>query len=143
MGAAAATPAPNRIDAAQQANAWLFSVLGLMAASLLGALLLIVTGRARRIEMAVEERTGALRHEVAERQRTEEALRDSEQRLQAILDTARVGIVKTDLKGRILKRQPGLLPAARLQRRRAARTQRRPDHPPRRPAGGRQAAGRR
>ena len=96
----------NPIDAARQANAWLFSVLGLMAASLLGALLLIVTGRARRIELAVEERTGALRHEVAEKRRTEEALRASEQQLQAILDTARVGIVKTDLKGRILKPNP-------------------------------------
>ena len=90
----------------QHANAWLFSVLGLMAASLLGALLLIVTGRARRIELAVEERTQALRHEVGERQRTEEALRASEQQLRAILDTARVGIVKTDLNGRILKPNP-------------------------------------
>ena len=88
------------------ANAWLFSVLGLMAAALLGALLLIVTGRARRIEQAVDERTAALRHEVGERQRTEEALRASEQQLQAILDSARVGIVKTDLDGRILKPNP-------------------------------------
>ena len=77
-----------------------------MAASLLGALLLIVTGRARRIELAVEDRTRALRHEVAERQRTEEALRASQQQLQAILDSARVGIVKTDLNGRILKPNP-------------------------------------
>ena len=95
-----------RIAEAQHANAWLFSVLGLMAASLMGALLLIVTGRAWRIELAVEERTGALRHEVAERQRTEEALRASEQQLRAILDTARVGIVKTDLSGRILQPNP-------------------------------------
>jgi len=91
---------------AQHANAWLFSVLGLMAAALLGALLLLVTGRARRIERAVDERTAELRREVGERQRTEEALRASEQQLQAILDTARVGIVKTDLEGRILKANP-------------------------------------
>ena len=97
---------PEQIAELQHANAWLFSVLGLMAASLLGALLLIVTGRAWRIERAVEERTRALRHEVAERQRTEEALRASEQQLRAILDTARVGIVKTDLNGRILKPNP-------------------------------------
>jgi PAS domain S-box-containing protein len=97
---------PEQIAEAQHANAWLFSVLGMMAASLLGALLLLVTGRARRIEMAVEERTRALRHEVAERQRTEEALRASEQQLQAILDTAHVGIVKTDLDGRILTPNP-------------------------------------
>jgi len=97
---------PDRFAELQRANAWLFSVLGLMAASLLGALLLTVTGRAWRIERAVEDRTGALRHEVAERQRTEEALRASEQQLQAILDSARVGIVKTDLNGRILKPNP-------------------------------------
>ena len=87
-------------------NAWLFSVLSLACAALLGALLLTVTGRARRIEQAVQERTQALRHEVAERQRTAEALRASEQQLQAILDSARVGIVKTDLEGRILKPNP-------------------------------------
>jgi PAS domain S-box-containing protein len=97
---------PEQIAEAQHANAWLFSVLGLAAAALLGALLLLVTGRARRIEMAVEERTRALRHEVAERHRTAEALRASEQQLQAILDTARVGIVSTDLHGRILKLNP-------------------------------------
>ncbi len=97
---------PEQLAESQHANAWLFSVLGLVAASLLGALLLVVTGRARRIEMAVEERTRALRHEVAERQRTEEALRASEQQLRAILDTARVGIVKTDLDGRILQPNP-------------------------------------
>ena len=97
---------PDQVAESQHANAWLFSVLGLAAASLLGALLLLVTGRARRIEMAVEERTRALRHEVAERQRTEEALRASEQQLRAILDTARVGIVKTDLDGHILQPNP-------------------------------------
>jgi len=98
--------APRQLGEVQHANAWLFSVLGLMAASLLGALLLIVTGRAQRVEMAVEERTRALRHEVGERQRTEGALRASEQQLQAILDTARVGIVKADMAGRILKANP-------------------------------------
>jgi PAS domain S-box-containing protein len=97
---------PEQIAEVEHANAWLFSVLGLLAASLLGALLLVVTGRSRRIELAVAERTVALRHEVAERQRTEEALRASEQQLQAILDSARVGIVKTDLNGRILKPNP-------------------------------------
>jgi PAS domain S-box-containing protein len=93
-------------DEAWPLNAWLFSVLGLGCVALLGALLLTVTGRARRIEQAVQERTQALRHEVSERQRTAEALRASEQQLQAILDSARVGIVKTDLDGRILKPNP-------------------------------------
>ena len=94
---------PEQIVESAHANAWLFSVLGLAAASLLGALLLIVTARARRLELEVEQRTHALRHEVGERQRTEEALSASEQQLRAILDAARVGIVKTDLLGRILQ----------------------------------------
>jgi PAS domain S-box-containing protein len=94
---------PLRVRDAAYDNAWLFSVLGLIAASLLGALLLIVTARARRIELEVEQRTHALRHEAGERQRTEEALSASEQQLRAILDAARVGIVKTDLLGRILQ----------------------------------------
>ena len=94
---------PEQIGEAQHANAWLFSVLGLASASLLGALLLTVTARARRIELEVEQRTQALRLESAERERTAEALRASEQQLRAILDTARVGIVKTDLHGRILE----------------------------------------
>jgi PAS domain S-box-containing protein len=98
--------APQQLGELQHANAWLFSVLGLMAASLLGALLLIVTGRAQRVELAVDERTRALRHEMGEHQLTAAALRASEQQLQAILDTARVGIVKTDLEGRILKPNP-------------------------------------
>ena len=87
-------------------HVWLFAVLGLLLASIGGALLLITTGRARRIEQLVNERTIELRHEVGERQRTEDALRASEQQLQAILDSARVGIVKTDIHGRILMANP-------------------------------------
>ena len=52
---------------------------------LMGALLLIITGRAWRIERAVEERTSALRHQVTERQRTEEALRRG---IRAVVPTA-------------------------------------------------------
>jgi PAS domain S-box-containing protein len=81
----------------------MFAVLGLISASVLGALLLIVTGRTRMIELAVGERTAELRHEVGERQRTEEALRASEQQLRAIFESARLGIVNSDLNGRILQ----------------------------------------
>ncbi|HMO45561.1 MAG TPA: CHASE domain-containing protein [Rubrivivax sp.] len=97
---------PEMMTESQHANAWLFSVLGLASASLLGALLLIVTGRARRVEQEVQQRTQALREEAAQHQHTAEALRASEQQLQAILDSAHVGIVKTDLDGRILKLNP-------------------------------------
>ncbi|MEO7851577.1 MAG: CHASE domain-containing protein [Rubrivivax sp.] len=97
---------PGQLNEAQHANGWLFSVLGLLATALLGALLLIVSGRSRRIEQAVDERTASLRHEMAERRRAEVALVASEQQLQAILDSAQVGIVKTDMAGRILKANP-------------------------------------
>ncbi len=97
---------PALLQEAEHANGWLFSVLGLLAAALLGTLLLIVSGRSRRIELAVDERTASLRHEIAERQRADRALAASEQQLRAILDSAQVGIVKTDLSGHILKANP-------------------------------------
>ena len=47
-------------------TAWAFALVGLLATAILGALLLTVTGRTRRIEIAVAERTRELSHEVAE-----------------------------------------------------------------------------
>ncbi len=87
-------------------NAWLFSVVGLLGAAMLGALLLVVTGRARRIEAAVQERTAALQSEVHERERAQAALRDSEQRFRNILNTAPIGILYTDLRGRVKQANP-------------------------------------
>jgi PAS domain S-box-containing protein len=89
-------------------NAWLFSTVGLLSAAMLAALLLTVTGRARRIEVAVAERTTDLQREVAERQRTEAALRDSEQRLRNIVDHAPIGIAYADLQGRVHECNPRL-----------------------------------
>ena len=104
-----------RIDAplgqvpdAGYANAWLFSTVGLLSAGMLAALLLTVTGRTRRIEAAVAERTADLQREVAERQRTESALRESEQRLRNIFDQAPIGIVYTNLAGRVRDANPKL-----------------------------------
>ena len=104
-----------RIDAslgqvpdAGYANAWLFSTVGLLSAGMLAALLLLVTGRTRRIEAAVAERTAALQHEMAVRQRTESALRESEQRLRNIFDHAPIGIVYADLAGRVHDANPKL-----------------------------------
>ncbi len=87
-------------------NAWLFSVVGLLGAAMLGALLLVVTGRARRIEAAVHERTAALQAEVHERERAQAALRDSEQRFRNILNTAPIGILYTDLRGNMKQANP-------------------------------------
>ncbi|MEW6707276.1 MAG: PAS domain S-box protein [Pseudomonadota bacterium] len=95
-------------DSRNWRNASLFSLVGLMATALLGALLLTVTGRTRRIEVAVAERTADLQHEVAERTRTEAALRESEQRFRNILDHVPIGVIYTDLPGRIKEANPKL-----------------------------------
>ncbi|MBA3598944.1 MAG: CHASE domain-containing protein, partial [Methylibium sp.] len=73
--------------ASENASTWLFVLAGLAATGLMGALLLIVTGRARRTEAAVAERTVQLQHEIAEREATEQALRDSERRFRNIFNS--------------------------------------------------------
>ncbi len=92
-------------DAANR-SAWTIAVVGLLSAAMLGASLLITTGRTRRIESAVRERTAALRAEVAERHVAETALRASEQRFRNILDNVPIGVVYTDLDGRIIQANP-------------------------------------
>jgi PAS domain S-box-containing protein len=87
-------------------DTWLFSGIGLMAASLLGALLLIVTGRTQRIEAAVDERTAALQAEVAERELAQSAMRESEQRFRNIFNNVPIGVVYTDLEGNVKQANP-------------------------------------
>ena len=99
---------PSAVPGGGYANAWLFSSVGLLSAALLAALLLTVTGRTRRIEAAVAARTADLQREVAERQRTETALRESEQRFRSIVDHAPVGMAFADLHGRLLEANPQL-----------------------------------
>ncbi len=89
-------------------NAWLFSTVGLMSTAMLAALLLTVTGRTRRIETAVAARTRDLQREVAERQRTESALRESEERFRNMFEHAPIGIVYADLRGRVRDANPRL-----------------------------------
>ncbi|MBX3619444.1 MAG: CHASE domain-containing protein [Rhizobacter sp.] len=102
-----------RIGAARSAlpdsrerDALLFSLVGLLATAMLGALLLTVTGRTRRIEAAVQDRTAALQREIAERERTEVNLRESEQRFRNILNNVPIGVVYTDLAGRVKQVNP-------------------------------------
>jgi PAS domain S-box-containing protein len=94
------------VPEASGVNAWLFSLVGLLSAAMLGALLLVVSGRARRIEGAVRERTAALEAEVHERERAQAALRDSEQRFRNILNTVPIGIIYTDLRGNVKQTNP-------------------------------------
>ena len=91
---------------ARERNALLFSLAGLLATAMLGALLLTVTGRTRRIEAAVKDRTAALQREIAERERTEADLRESEQRFRNILNNVPIGVVYTDLHGNVKQINP-------------------------------------
>jgi PAS domain S-box-containing protein len=99
---------PRQLPERQDGNAWLFSVAGLLAAAMLGALLLTVTGRARRIELAVDERTAQLQREVHERSHAEDALRDGEARLRSILDNVPIGVMFLDPQSRIVETNPRL-----------------------------------
>jgi PAS domain S-box-containing protein len=97
---------PADLPGAGDSNAWLFSVVGLVAAAVLGALLLTVTGRTRRIEAAVRERTAALEQEVREREQAEAAMRQSEQRFRNIFNNVPIGVFYTDLQGQVKQTNP-------------------------------------
>ena len=76
-----------------------FAVMGAVAIGLLGMLLLMVSGRAQRIEDLVRARTLQLQHEIVEREEGAQALAASEQRLRDIFDSAPIGIVFASLDG--------------------------------------------
>lgn len=97
----------SRLPGAAPWNIWVFAMAVLLAAAMLSVLLLTLTGRARRVEAAVRERTAQLQREIAERSSAEVALRESEQRLRNIFNTVPAGIVYTDLQGRIIQANPG------------------------------------
>ncbi len=107
---AAASAAPTGIG-----RTWPLALVSLASAAMLGALLLTITGRARRIEAAVALRTAELQQrstelqtEATQRQRTAMALRESQQRLRNILDHAPIGVAYTDTEGRIREANPYL-----------------------------------
>ncbi|MBV8604035.1 MAG: CHASE domain-containing protein [Pelomonas sp.] len=76
-----------------------FAVMGTVAVGLLGMLLLMISGRAQRIEDLVRARTLQLQREIAEREEASEALGASEQRLRNIFESAPIGIVFASLDG--------------------------------------------
>jgi PAS domain S-box-containing protein len=86
----------------------ILSLAGLTAAALLGALLLTVTGHARRTERAVARGTSDLRREMVERTQAQQALADSESRLRSILDHLPLGVMFLDPGGRVIDTNPRL-----------------------------------
>jgi PAS domain S-box-containing protein len=97
---------PADLPSARRSNAWPFSIVGLMSAGVLSALLLTVTGRARRIELAVRERTAALTQQMREREHAEAAMRASEQRFRNIFNNVPIGVCYTDLDGNVKQANP-------------------------------------
>lgn len=91
---------------ASGADVWLFALVGLLSTAMLGGFLLTVTGRTHRIETAVRERTAALQSEVHERGMAEAALRESEQRFRNILNNVPIGVIYTDLRGKVKQANP-------------------------------------
>jgi len=92
---------PRDVPGGRGGNAWPFAIVGLMSAGVLGALLLTVTGRAHRIELAVRERTAALTQQMREREQAETAMRASEQRFRNIFNNVPIGVCYTDLSGNV------------------------------------------
>jgi PAS domain S-box-containing protein len=91
-------------------NAWVALAGGLLFTSLLGAFLLVLTGRTARIEQLVAERTAdlsrtnaELRGEIAERKQAEQAWRDSEERFRRAFDNAPIGMALAETDGRFVR----------------------------------------
>ncbi|MDY0744299.1 CHASE domain-containing protein [Paucibacter sp. R3-3] len=87
-------------------RSWPFALVGLVSTALLGVLLLMMTGRAQRIEELVLERTDELRREVAGHAESAQALVASERRFRNIFEHAPVGIVFTNPYGVIKDTNP-------------------------------------
>jgi PAS domain S-box-containing protein len=85
---------------------WLLALPAVTGTALLAALLLALTGRLRRIEDRVRERTVALQTEVDERRQAEARLAVSEQRFRAIFDSVNIGVTVVDPAGRIIEVNP-------------------------------------
>ena len=97
--------APNGLSL-EDGRSWPFAIVALASTGLLGVLLLMVTGRAQRIEDLVRARTAELKREVAEREQGSLALSASEKRFRNIFEHAPIGIVFTDSWGRFKECNP-------------------------------------
>lgn len=96
-----AYPTPALLAELRSAGPRALAVIGFFTVGLLGIFLLVMTGRTRRVEELVDERTEALRRETTERLVALRALRDSEERLRNVIEAAPAGIAWLDAGGRV------------------------------------------
>ena len=101
---------------------WLLALPAVIGTALLSALLLAISGRLRRIEDRVRERTAALQLEIDERRQAEGRLAVSEQRFRAIFDNVNIGVTVVDPQGLLVDVNPAFCAmmgatAAQLQQR--------------------------
>ncbi|MDL5032833.1 PAS domain S-box protein [Pelomonas sp. APW6] len=96
----------NDLGTLASASSLPFVVVAMFSTALLGALLLSVTGRTSTVQALVRDRTAALRHEIAERERATAALKDRERRFSNIFENAPIGIVFTELDGAVREANP-------------------------------------
>lgn len=85
---------------------WMLALPAVLGAAMLSALLLALSGRLRRIEDRVRERTAALQAEIDERRQAEARLAVSEQRFRAIFESVNIGVTVVDPAGRITDVNP-------------------------------------
>jgi PAS domain S-box-containing protein len=97
---------PGALPGTHGGDVWLFALVGVLSTAMLAGFLLTLTGRARRVETAVLERTADLQLEMHEREVAQSALRTSEQRFRNILDNVPIGVVYIDLKGQVIQANP-------------------------------------
>ena len=87
-------------------SVWLLALPAVLGTAMLAALLLALTGKLRRIEDRVRERTAALQAEIDERRQAEARLAVSEQRFRAIFDSVNIGVTVVDPQGLIIESNP-------------------------------------
>jgi len=106
-------PAPEFLAAHGTWQAWGILVAGLVVTAMLGGYLLVALGRAVRVERLVKERTAELAtanqdlaRQIAERDRAEEALRESEKRYRTLLEASADAVIVYDASGHVTYLNP-------------------------------------
>ena len=85
---------------------WLLALPTVIGIAMLSALMLALSGRLRRIEDRVRERTLALQTEMDERRQAQRAQSESEARFRTIFDSVNIGLTLLDMDGRIAMANP-------------------------------------